>query len=213
MTIAGASSGRSGIDRRTVKPALLVLALTLVMAVVLPFIDSKTRYREVTRKGDIAELADGITLAPAAGWNLINGALAGHTRSAVGSTATTQLGDGSVTFGVQTAPFAGTPSALLSRVNQISAKLHHDRGNSSATHRYRVTTGQGAVGVGEDFVGVNKAGSVVAFVLRSPAQAAGTTAGQGSAEGVEVVASGPQGQISRRQADIVAMIRSIRTSP
>ena len=33
----------SGIDRRTVGPALLVLALAVVMSVVLPWIDSETR--------------------------------------------------------------------------------------------------------------------------------------------------------------------------
>ncbi|MGZ6691876.1 MAG: hypothetical protein ACXVHQ_31135, partial [Solirubrobacteraceae bacterium] len=58
------------IDHRTVKPALLVLALALLMSVVLPSIDSETPYRDAVQRGDIAELADGITLVPTAGWNL-----------------------------------------------------------------------------------------------------------------------------------------------
>jgi hypothetical protein len=192
----------TGIDRQTVKPSLLVLALALLMSVVLPSIDRATRYRSSLHQGDVAELADGITLAPTAGWDLAAGALVGHTRSALGSTATTELVDGGVSFDVQAAPFAGTPSALLGRVNEIRAALRHVRGSGAATRRYPVTTRQGVIGVGEDFVGVARQGSIVAFVFGLP--------GQRMREGIEIVVSGPKGPISRRRADIVAMIRSIR---
>jgi hypothetical protein len=195
----------TGIERQTVKPALLVLALALLMSVVLPSIDSATPYRSALHRGDIAELADGITLAPTAGWDLATGALVGHARSAVGSTATTELVDGGVNFDVQSSPFAGTPSSLLGRVNQIRAKLQHARGSGAATRRYPVRTRQGVVGVGEDFVGVARQGSIVAFVFTSPRQR--------DREGVEIVVSGPKGPISRRRSDIVAMIRSIRVQP
>jgi hypothetical protein len=196
----------AGIDPRTVKPALLVLALAVLMSVALPLIDRDTPYGDAVHDGDIAAIADGITLVPTAGWDLASGALAGHTRSPVASTATTELVDGSVDFDVQAAPFAGTPSALLSRVNKINADLEHARGSDAATSdRYAVTTRQGAVGVAEDFVSVDKQGSIVAFVLRSR--------GQSTREGVEIVVSGPKGSISRRRDDIVAMIRSIRTAP
>ena len=203
------SDGRrvAGIDRRTVKPALLVLALAVLMSVVLPLIDGTTPYHDEVHKGDIAEIADGITLVPASGWDLATGALVGHTRSPVGSTATTELVDGSVDFYVRAAPFAGTPSVLLSRVNEINADLHHARGRAAAmTDRYAVTTRQGVVGVAEDFVGLTRQGSVVTFVFRSRAP-------QGpSRVGVEIVVSGPRGSISRRRDDIVTMIRSIRTA-
>jgi hypothetical protein len=198
------------IDRPTVKPALLVLALALLLSVALPVIDSETPYRHALRKGDIAELADGITMVPASGWNLASGALVGHTRSVVGTTATTQLVDGSVNFDVQAAPFAGTPSALLGRVNKISAELHHARGSGTATRRYPVATGQGVAGVGEDFVGVGREGSVVAFVFGSAGRTTGGSGGQATRLGVEIVVSGPKGAISRRRGEIVAMIRSIR---
>ena len=205
---ANAGGRRPGwIDRRTVKPSLLVLALALLMSVVLPLINSVTPYRHPVRRGEIAELADGITLVPTVAWDLSTGALVGHTRSDVGSTATTELIHGGVNFDVQTAPFAGTPSALLGMVNKISAELHHARGSGSATPRYPVRTVQGAVGVGEDFVGVGRQGSVVAFVFG----AGGRTTGGMTREGVEIVVSGPKGPISRGRGDIVAMIRSIRT--
>jgi hypothetical protein len=192
----------AGIDSRTVKPALLVLALAVVMSFVLPAIDSATAYRDTVHSGDVAAIADGITLVPAPGWDLASGALVGHTRSPVGSTGTTELVDGGVALDVQAAPFAGTPSALLSRINKINNDLAHARGGAAATSdRYAVTTRQGVVGKAEDFVGVEKQGSIVAFVFRS------------THEGVEIVVSGPKGSISRRRDDIVAMIRSLRTAP
>jgi hypothetical protein len=201
-----ASDGRpiAGIERRTVIPALLVLALAVLLSVVLPSIDSETAYRDEVHTGDVAEIADGVTLVPTPGWDLAGGALAGRTRSPVGNTATTQLVDGSVTFVVHAAPFGGTPSALLTRVNEINDKLDHARGSGPATGRYPVTTRQGVVGVAEDFVGVANEGSVVAFVLGSR--------GQSGREGVEIVVSGPKGPISRRRDDIAAMILSLRAA-
>jgi hypothetical protein len=202
---------RVGIDRQTVKPALLVLALAVLMSIVLPWINRTTPYRHAVHRGDVAELADGITLVPAPGWDLSTGALVGHARSDVGSTATTMLVDGGMNFDVQTAPFTGTPAALLRRVNRISDELHHARGSAATTTRdYPVTTSQGIEGAGEDFVGVDDQGSVVAFVTRP---AAPTGEGQATREGTEIVVSGPKGAMSRRRGEIVAMIRSFRTDP
>jgi hypothetical protein len=202
----------AGIDRRTVGPALLVLALAALMSVVLPSIESATSYRDQVDKGDVAEIADGLTLVPATGWDLATGALVGHTRSPVGTTATTEVVDGSVELEVQTAPFDGTPSALLTRVNKINVDLERLQGSAAATtRRYAVRTRQGAVGVAEDFVGVHKQGTIVAFVFRSRGQSA-SSQGQASREGVVVVAAGPKGPISRRRNHIVEMIRSIRTA-
>jgi hypothetical protein len=202
----------AGLDRRTVGPALLVLALAVVMSVVLPSIESTTSYGDQVDKGDVAEIADGLTLVPATGWDLATGALVGHTRSVVGTTATTEVVDGSVELQVQTAPFDGAPSALLTRVNKIDADLERLRGGATATtRRYAVRTRQGAVGVAQDFVGVHKQGTIVAFVLRSRAPSTGSQ-GEASREGVVAFAAGPKGSISRRRDDIVAMIRSIRTA-
>ena len=197
-----------GVDLRTVVPALLVLGLAAVMSLVLPSIDSETSYRDQVHKGDIAAIADGITLTPASGWDLESGALVGEARSPVGSTATTELALGSVTLFVRAAPFDGTPSALLARINKINADLRHARERAAGTtDRYAVTTRQGVVGVAEDFVGVARQGSVVAFVFESREQ---SISSQG--EGVEIVAAGPIEAITRRRDDIVAMIRSIRTA-
>ena len=59
----------AGIDRWTIGPALLVLALAVLMSVVLPWVDSETEYSDAVERGDVVQLADGITLVPAPGWN------------------------------------------------------------------------------------------------------------------------------------------------
>ena len=200
----------AGIDRRTVGPALLVLTLAVLMSVVVPRINSEVEYSNAVHQGAVVQLADGITLVPAPGWNLASGALVGHTRSTVGSTASTELLHGSVAFDVQAAPFDGTASALLARIDEINADLRRVRGRASqTTDRYAVTTRQGVVGVAEDFVAVTRHGSVVAFVFRSPGQPT-SSQGQAVGEGVEIVVSGPSDAMSRRRDDIVSMIRSIR---
>jgi hypothetical protein len=212
-TSAMAPARRSaGIERRTVGPALLVLALAVVMSVVLPSIDTAVTYRDQVDRGDVAEVADGLTVVPTPGWDLATGSLVGHTRSPVGTTATTEVVRGSVDLQVQTAPFDGTPSGLLARVNRIHADLERVQGSAVAwTRRYAVRTRQGAVGVAEDFVGVHRQGTIVAFVFRSRGQS--TSSGRAPAgEGVQVVASGSKGSIARRRGDIVAMIRSLRAA-
>jgi hypothetical protein len=204
-TPTAASRRIAGLDRQTIGPALLVLALAVFMGVVLPTINSTTSYHDQIDKGDVVQVADGITLVPATGWDLAAGALVGKTRSSVGDTASTGLFRGGVDFEVQAAPFDGTPSQLLTRIKQIDEELEHVRGKVSATSgRYEVRTRQGAVGVAQDFVGTGKQGTIVAFVLRPPSQS--------TREGVEIVASGPRSSIAHRRDAIVAMIRSLRTA-
>jgi hypothetical protein len=187
---------------------MLVLALAALMSVVLPSIDAATSYHDQVGNGDVAQLADGLTLVPATGWDLASGALVGHTRSPVGTTATTEISNGGVELQVQTAPFGGTPSALLARVNKINSDLGRLRGGAAATtRRYAVSTRQGARGVAEDFVGAHRQGTIATFVFRLRSQ------GERARVGVEVVAAGPKDSIARRRDAIVEMIRSIRRAP
>jgi hypothetical protein len=212
--VSGAHADRRllGLDLDTVGPALLVLALAGVLSLLIPSIDAKTSYRHEVQRGEVVRLATGITLVPATGWDVASGAIVGQTRSAIGGTASTELVRDGLRFGVEAAPFAGTPSALLTRINKIDESLHHARARASQTTRhYAVTTGQGTVGVAEDFVGISRQGSVIAFVFQQTAKTA--QGRQRTREGVEVVVSGPAESLSRNRKQIVAMIRSIAVAP
>jgi hypothetical protein len=209
-TVAPAERRILGIDRRTILPALVVVGLALVEGVLFPSLDSRTTYKHEIHRGAVVKLATGITLVPTPGWSLASGALAGHTRTSVGTTAQTELVNGGVNLYLQAAPFGGTASALLARVLAINAHLRHQRERASATtKKYAVTTRQGVTGVAKDFMGVDRQGSVVAFVFRTRA-AAGAAQSTPARVGIEVVASGPAAAIARRRKDVVAMIRSIR---
>jgi hypothetical protein len=198
-----------GLDLRTVGPTLVVLALAGVMSLLLPSIDSTTSYSHEVRRGDVVGLADGITMAPTPGWDVASGSLLGHTRSAIGSTASTEIVRGSLRFDVQVAPFAGTPSSLLTRINKINSDLDNARGRAAQmTPRYAVKTKQGIVGVAQDFVGLTRNGSIVAFIFEPRIQA-GQQGSQRIREGVEVVVSGLPDALSRNRDAIVRMIRSI----
>lgn len=202
-----------GLDLPTIGPALLVLVLAGVMSLVLPSIDSRTPYGNGVRRGDVVRLAAGITLVPAAGWDVASGSIVGATRSQIGSTAATELVKGSLRFDVQAAPFEGTPASLLTRLNEISASLHTARGRASGmTDRYAVATRQGVVGVAENFVGMAREGSVYAFIFEPPAQSVPAKAGRRIREGVEIVVSGSPDEMSRNRHDVVAMIRSIEAA-
>ena len=109
------------IDARTVAPALLVLALAMSLG--LPALDSATAYGDTMHHGDVVELAAGITLVPASGWDLASGAVAGAARTPVGTIGATELVAGGVDLSTQAAPFAGDPDGLLTRMNQIDAEL------------------------------------------------------------------------------------------
>jgi hypothetical protein len=201
------------IEPRTIAPALLVLVLAIVASILLPNLDSRTKYSHQIHKGDVVQIAGGMTLDPAPGWDLASGALVGKTRSALGSSGSSELVHGSVTFFVQIAPFVGTPSTLLTRINKINHDLHRSRGRDAGnTDRYAVTTDQGAVGVAENFVGVARQGTVVAFVIDVRQQQGNGTQPTTVHEGVEIVAAGPMDELSRVRDDVVSMIRSIRTT-
>ena len=208
VTTARAERRLFGLDVETIGPALLVLALAAVLSFGVPSIDSNTSYNDEVHRGDVVRLADGITAVPAAGWDLASGSILGATRSPIGSTAGTELVRGGLRFSVEAAPFEGTPSSLLTRINEIDAELDHAKGRAAEmTGRYTVTTQQGIAGIAEDFVGVARQGSVIAFVFEPIVQSAPS---RRTREGVEVVVSGPPDEISRNRGDIVAMIRSIR---
>ena len=177
------------------------------MSVVLPWVDSETEYSDAVDQDDVVQLADGITLVPAPGWNLASGALAGQTRSAVGSTGSTELVRGNVRFYVHAAPFDGTASALLTRINEINADVRAQGRTAQTTGRYTVTTRQGVAGVAEDFVSVARRGSIVAFVYRSRAQSASSVSLH-RARGVKNCILRPERLDVAPALRVVSMIRS-----
>ena len=63
----------AGFDRRTIGPALFVLAFMLLMHFGLPALNSAVAYDDRIEAGDDLSLTQGITFTPVPGWNLEDG--------------------------------------------------------------------------------------------------------------------------------------------
>lgn len=62
-----------GLDRTTILPAAIVLAVAIVMSIVIPQINDAVSYDDPVVAGDVMELQYGITFVPAPGWGITDG--------------------------------------------------------------------------------------------------------------------------------------------
>lgn len=188
-----------GIDRRTIAPALAVLAFMVLMAVGLPAIDESVDYDDPIVAGDVMDLVGGtLTFVPAEGWNRVDGSLVGEgATESVGSVSTVVIED--ITLSVTTGEFEGTPDELLDQINELNDTLQDPRGLGAAGPRQEVTTPGGLTGVAETFTGLDQRGVTGAFVVDV----------DGTSVGVEVVVKGSVESMSEHFEEIIAMLDSM----
>jgi hypothetical protein len=188
-----------GIDRRTIAPALAVLAFMVLMAVGLPALDESVDYDDPIVAGDVMDLVGGtLTFVPAEGWNRVDGSLVGEgAAESVGSVSTVVIED--VTLSVTTGEFDGTPDELLDQVNELNDTLQDPRGLGAAGPRQAVTTPGGLTGVAETFTGLDQRGVTGAFVVDV----------DGTSVGVEVVVKGSVESMANHFEEIIAMLDSM----
>ena len=182
----------SGLDRRTFPAAIVVAALILLWAVVLPAVNRVTPadYPRITA-GDRLDLGEGVTIAPPVGWRLVEGFVVGSTRSPAAGDA--EIAQSGVVASVHVAAFSGDADALLGQVEQD---------DSSALPGFTVTGGRntvdarnGITGLVEDFSSGSGEGLVAAYVF--------------DGVGVTVVVDAVAGQFAVHSAEITAMLRSL----
>lgn len=188
-----------GIDKRTILPALAVLAFGMVLGVVLPSVNESVDYDDPIVAGDIVDLVDGkLTFVPAEGWNRTDGSLVGEgVTESVGSKALLVADDASVS--ITTGTFDGTPDELLDQINDLNEDLQDPRGLGSAGPRQPITSASGLTGVAETFTGLDERGVTAAFVVDV----------DGTPVGVEIVVRGSADTISDRLDEIAAMLDSV----
>lgn len=185
-----------GLDRRTIAPTLAVFALVVLMSVVLPAINAKVPYRDITKGGDVIELAGDVTFVPPVGWGISAGVRADHPPLSGAYPATAVVEDGATQFKMHTAPFHGDPDALLDQIVTTADALNRGRGIHVTGPHTTVVTDQGARGVTALITGPHVGGVVAAFVF--------------GGLGVEAVATGPADIGPQQAAAVTQMIRSIR---
>lgn len=184
-----------GLDKRTILPAIGILALVVLFASVLPAVNDAVPYDQEVEAGDVFDLGAGVTFVPATGWGIVKGTLTTDSTRSGAKSPTAIVVNGGVTFRVEQAPFTGTPNQLLTVINRTTASLRDNDGFHATGERATVTTNQGEEGVGEEFTGTDSTGVLVAFVF--------------DGTGVKVTAVGPQGAVEEQVQDVAAMIGSI----
>jgi hypothetical protein len=184
-----------GLDRRTIRPTLLVFALAIVMSVVLPIIDAGVPYRDIVKAGDVLEVEGNVTFVPEAGWGITSGLRAGHAPLSGEYPPTATVEDGAMKFTVRSGQFHGGADQLLDQIETTSEALNRGRGVHVTGAPRTIVTDQGQQGATVRVTGPHTAGLIAAFVF-------GT-------RGVEAVATGPSDAGSEPTATVLRMIRSI----
>jgi hypothetical protein len=189
-----------GLDRRTIAPALAVLALAFICATVIPAINNAIKPDNPVQAGDVLNLGKGLTLVPAQDWNIVSGLRVSDETSspATGSAPAVELSNGSVSLKVGEGPFDGTPNALLDQINQNKTGVKDIDELASTGDRVSVTTAQGATGVVETFTGSEVGGKIAAFVF--------------DGTGVQITVLGLPEDMALHQDDIQAMVESIEST-
>ncbi|WP_410623461.1 hypothetical protein [Amycolatopsis sp. cmx-8-4] len=187
-----------GLDRRTFTPALIALAITLVLAYGLPALNAAIPWHNEIRAGELLDLGDGATAVPPVGWQLQSGTLTG---TAVANPTTLQvvLTTGGATIDLRGAPYRGTAEAFLDQVRRSEG---NDAPAIDGT-RGTVTTTAGLTGVAQSTTSPSGDGLDVAFKVAGRGQPAD------AAPALLFRVRTAPGQFERFRDEIAGVLRSI----
>ncbi len=157
-----------GLDRRTILPSLIALALIIVLTGVLPAINRSIGFDRETRPGDVIDLGSGVSFAAPVGWGFPDGILVSDT--SVGGTEevanlSARLVNGGVEVTANTGAFAGTADELLTQVRRLNPIYQNIDSSKALGEPGTITTSSGLVGVGQAFSGIDVEGLIAVFVI------------------------------------------------
>ncbi|HEX7301266.1 hypothetical protein [Lentzea sp.] len=183
-----------GLDRRTFRPALIALAVALLLAYGLPALNAAVPWHNEIRAGDVLDLGDGATAVPPVGWQLESGTLAGRG-SASPASLDVRLATGGATITLRGAAFTGTADAFLDQV------LRSEGAQGVDGSRGTLTTAGGLVGVVQSATAPSGDQVDVAFKM-APGPAV-------QAPALLVTVRAAPGQFERYQDSVGELLRSI----
>ncbi|MET0694876.1 MAG: hypothetical protein ABWX96_06435 [Propionibacteriaceae bacterium] len=187
-----------GLDRAAFPYALTVLALALILAVVVPWIDQQVPGGTRVRAGDQVGLQGGVVFSPAVDWTLTNGILVGAELPAGGYPNSAEVDRGPVSFSVTTTNWPGTPVQLLEQLTVTTDASSDRRALHVTGSASTFTTVAGQRGVLARYRSTTVDGLIAALVLN------GT--------GVAVVVTGPVDVPENPSNDVVAMLTSFHST-
>jgi hypothetical protein len=187
-----------GLDRRTLRPTLVVFALVFIMSVALPVINATVPYHDIVRPGDVMEIEGGVTFVPEAGWGITSGLREGHGATSGQYPATAAVEHGALNFTVRSGPFHGDADQLLDQIEATTDALNQGRGVHITGAPATIVTAAGKQGATVRITGPHTAGLIAAFVFGD--------------RGVKAVATGPTDADAEASAAVLRMIGSISQS-
>lgn len=184
-----------GLDRRALVPAVVVAVFAAVCFWVLPAINSAVQVDDRIRAGDVVQVGDDVTFAPAAGWTLAVGLRSGASPGTP-YPGQAQVMKGAVAFSVTTSDFDGTPRQLLAQIESNNDRVPPSSAVRIVGRPATFTTTTGQRGVLTRFSNGETVGFIAALVF------GGT--------GVETVALGPNTIDKPTAAQILSMFESVQ---
>jgi hypothetical protein len=187
-----------GLDRRTLAPALAVVALFALAVWLLPYVNEKVHVDDPIVAGDVVQVGPAVEFVPATGANLVHGlrqgdaGVTGYPDQAV----VTYEGIG---FEVIADSYDGTPAQLLEQIKKNDEGLRNNGGLRVTGEPVTITNVTGDEGVFARYDGNGSIGAVAAFVL--------------DGTGVEIVVQGPPTVQDAVPPAVAAMITSVRRVP
>jgi hypothetical protein len=198
-----------GLDKRTLWPGLVVLAVWVVFVHVVPAINDAIDFDNPVESGDVVDLGnEELTFVPSVGWNLEDGVLLdeqGISPVALGSGAAL-VSEETISFAVQTAPWDGDADELLDQVLDIEDALDSVIAEDVADP-IDIVNVDGVPGVLAPFRGTEKNGFVATYVFDAVGEDADITIG------VSATVIGDPSTDSEFAEDVVAMLQSITYHP
>ncbi|MEV0335585.1 hypothetical protein [Nocardia sp. NPDC050717] len=185
-----------GVDRRSIPYAAVALAIVALWAWLLPWIDNRTAWDDVTAAGEVLQVTSNVTMVVPQGWGLYSGLRADDvTRSGQVASAQDVLAKNGVAVLVQQSEFAGTTDELLGNIERIASAAADDDGFHVRGEPIAMSTAGELRGLAQGFSSARNVGVVVAFVTN------GT--------GIEIQVVGPAEQMTEMSDEVYAMVDSL----
>jgi hypothetical protein len=179
-----------GIDRRSIRPTLLVALIVVTLGAVIPTVNHAVSPEESIEPGTVLDVGLGVSFTPVSGW-LLN--TDDTTPGGPGLAGTVGISETGVLLTVAAEPFDGTLDEFIAIATERRSAAIDTLDITSP--QQSANTSQGVTGLTETYNGAGVQGSLTVFVADGVA--------------VTVDADGPEGTISLHAQEIDAMTRSI----
>ncbi|MFF5296056.1 hypothetical protein [Paractinoplanes globisporus] len=186
-----------GLDRRTLLPAAVVVALFALAVWLLPYLNDQVKVDDPIVAGDVIQVGPDIQFVPAAGANLRSGIRQGQA-GPTGYPDTAVVTFEGIGFEVIADAYSGTPAQLLEQIKKNDEGLRDNGGLRVTSDPVTITNDTGDEGVLARYDGNGSIGAIAAFVL--------------DGTGVEIVVQGPptvDDILSPAVADMITSVRRV----